>query len=101
MKSARSFIEIAKAVGYVDIVSGVRLATLEFLRDQLKSLPRVLEVAPGYKIEFFKDVSFEGAPFWFFIEPETEGGQVKFYSAPNEISALCAIETSMALGRSA
>jgi hypothetical protein len=101
MKNARALLEFAKAAGFADIASGVRVATREFLRGQMKRLPHVLEIGPGHKIEPFKNVSFEIAPYWFFIEPEAEGGQVQFYSASSEQNALMAIEAAAALGRNA
>ncbi|MDR1373657.1 MAG: hypothetical protein LBJ24_01660 [Treponema sp.] len=98
MKDARGLLEFAKAAGFADIIPGVRLATREFLRGRLKRLPAVVEVSPGHKVEFFKGVSFETAPFWFFVEPEAGDDRVMFYSAPDEQNTLVTIEASIHAG---
>jgi hypothetical protein len=88
-------LEFAKAAGFVDVIPGVRLAMREFLQDRLKRLPCVMEISPGHKVEFFKGVSFESAPYWFFVEPEDENGRIMFYSTPNEQNVLIAIEVAI------
>ena len=94
MSSAREILEYAKQAGWIDIATGVRLITREYLQGTFKEAPRVIETSPGHKIEIVDVADFDFAPYWFFVEPEEPEGKVQFYYAQDEKSALIAIEAA-------
>jgi len=92
MCNAKEILEYAKQAGWIDLATGVRLFTREYLQAQLKKRPRVIEVSPGNRIEIHEDGAFDAAPFWFLAEPEDPQGKIGFNRAANEEKALVAIE---------
>jgi hypothetical protein len=93
MSSAKEILEYAKQAGWIDLATGVRLFTREYLQAQLKKRPRVIEVSPGNRIEIHEDDgAFDSAPFWVLAEPEDPQGKIRFNRAANEEKALVAIE---------
>ena len=94
MGSAREILEYAKQAGWIDVATGVRLITREYLQVTLKNAPRVIEASPKRKIEILDVADFDFAPYWFFVEPEEPEGKVQFYFAQDEKTAIIAIEAA-------
>jgi hypothetical protein len=99
MDNAKELLEYAKHAGWIDLATGVRLATREYLQGALKRAPNVVEISPGHKIEILKDANFDAAPFWFFAEPDDDDllSNVQFHSTENEEKAMVAIEAIIAV----
>ena len=97
MTNAREILEYAKQAGWIDIATGVRLITREYLQGTLVKAPRIIETSPGHKIEILDAADFAAEPFWFFVEPEDPKGKVQFYYARNEKDALVTIEAAGSL----
>ena len=67
-----------KRTGWIDLHSGVRLASREYLQR------RVIEVSPGHQATVSDSSIFDDAPYWLFIEPEGRCGKVRLYSVREE-----------------
>jgi hypothetical protein len=92
MVKAKEILEYAKQAGWIDIATGIRLFTREYLQGAEKKEPPVIETSPGNKIIIKEAGYFNTAPFWFIAEPEKPDVKIQFNRAANEERALVAIK---------
>ena len=89
-ENARGLIEIAKTIGEVQIVDGIKLFTREFF-----SVGRFVDLDDTHRVEVAKEGLYQH-PFIFVAENDVPGGDPLINQCENEDMALKAIELIMA-----
>jgi hypothetical protein len=89
-KNSRGLIEIAKALGQIEVVPGLKLFTREYFKKG-----RIIYLDDNHPAEVMKD-NASPAPFIFILSSDVTGGEPGIYECDREEGAIYIIDTAFA-----